>query len=83
MELLKDQSDVIATKSSEFRLTEPIDVYTIDQHLAAIGLIKTRDHIHQRGFTRATLSHQRGTLARTQVPAQILRYLDHIASVTE
>tara|TARA_E500000075_G_scaffold56333_1_gene50799 strand:- start:1266 stop:1517 length:252 start_codon:yes stop_codon:yes gene_type:complete len=83
VELLEDQSDMISAKSSQFCLIEPINSHIVDQHLAAIDCVKTGDYVHERGFSRATLSHERGALARTHTPRQTPGYMNNIATVTK
>ena len=49
-----------------------IDLLSVDPDLARGGLLQAEQHLHQRGFARAVLAHQRVDLALADVEIHIL-----------
>ena len=63
VELLKDQTDLVATDIRQIFAAFLADIHTVQQNFTFCRLIHTADDVHHRGFTRAGGSHNGDPLA--------------------
>ena len=71
--LLEHEPDQIATRHTQIRF--PPNRFSIDQHLAAVGLVQASDHVEQRALPRPRPAGNEHQLTRRHVkvnPAQRL-----------